>query len=57
MTVKAYIRKLEIGEKIQIGDFWINFLGDSIKRDKIKWRERVTDLHKPHYRVENIYLD
>ena len=49
------MERLPLGQRIKVGDFWENQNGDLEPRDSVKWFERITHSHAPHYRVLKLY--
>lgn len=51
MEVKAFLYKLELGERIEKGDWWQRYTGEFEQRDSVRWREKLTKRHAPHFRI------
>ena len=52
------LRKLDIGEPINVGDFWLSWTGDfhRVDRNPGFFKRKLTTLHCEHYRVEELKL-
>lgn len=47
--------RIPIGEKIKVGDFWEDFFGQLQRVESVRWFEKITHSHAPHYRIKTLY--
>lgn len=55
MQVKASLAPLPVGSRIRKGDWWVDQFGYWEQRQDVRWFERVTPRHAPHYRVVGLW--